>query len=107
LLIKTIARMELHAACARVTVSQNDGAIAAIATVILKAPDRSAIERDQAWLWVYGYFVYETVMRSVKPRGIGFAAHWEGDMNPNLLRIPIGFVMNGPPAYVYQRERET
>ena len=35
LLIKTVVRLELHATCARVTASENDGAIVGLATVVL------------------------------------------------------------------------
>jgi hypothetical protein len=35
LLVKTIVRVELHAACARVTSSENDGALTALATIVV------------------------------------------------------------------------
>jgi hypothetical protein len=65
----------------------------------------AAIRRNDAWLWVYGYFIYTNFLQDeIKT---SFVAHWEavtgGVVGAGNLQGPRGFVTEGPPAYNNKR----
>jgi hypothetical protein len=71
----------------------------------LEAEEREAIATNQAWLWVYGYFRVQDLLE--EETDIGFVAHWEA-AHPSIVAPDTptrGFIVEGPPAYVYKRKR--
>jgi hypothetical protein len=79
-------------------------------SIIRLLPDqRMAINSNTAWLWIYGSFVYADFMDEIYDAG--FVAHWEavagGTIGPAPLPNPRGIVLEGPPAYIYRRNRAT
>lgn len=69
----------------------------------------TAINNNDAWLWVYGFIKYSDFLRDMYD--MGFAAHWEATagatIGTTVIPVPRGFVLEGPPAYNYRRKNET
>ena len=69
---------------------------------------RTAINDNTAWLWIYGRFTYADFMDEIYDAG--FVAHWEavagGTIGPAPIPNPRGIVLEGPPAYLYRHKRQ-
>ncbi len=77
----------------------------------LTTVQRTAINNNTAWLWVYGVIRYVDFLRETYD--IGFCAHWEAvagstisDFGPVSTNSPRGFVMEGPPPYIYRKKQK-
>jgi hypothetical protein len=67
------------------------------------------IARNDAWLWVWGYVAYANFIQEVHE--VGFAAHWEAVADATFPKsghpAPRGMVIEGPPQFVFDRQRNT
>jgi hypothetical protein len=76
--------------------------------ISLTQEQKTALNTNQAWLWVYGCIVYSDFLAD--EYDLGFVGHWEATPGATIgtpnLPVARGFVMEGPPAYIYRRKRE-
>jgi hypothetical protein len=75
--------------------------------VRLSQEEIKVIAANDAWLWVYGFVAYVDFMKEVHE--FGFVAHWEaiaGATIPTASLEPRGFVVEGPPQFMFERVRK-
>jgi len=76
-------------------------------SVVRLTPDQlNAINTNDAWLWVYGKIDAADLLKDVYE--MGFAGHWEavagGTIGTSVIPVARGFVLEGPPPYIYRRK---
>jgi hypothetical protein len=72
-------------------------------SIVLTKSQREEMEIHRQTLWVYGYLSYQNLSGDLIDMGI--VAHWESaEKTPAHVT---GFMLDGPPGYIYTRKRET
>jgi hypothetical protein len=77
--------------------------------VSLGVDQREALNTNNAWLWVWGRIIYVDFVGNEYE--LGFVAHWEAVAGSTIgaaaVTMARGFVIEGPPTYIYGRRRDS